>query len=425
MKHTSKLTLLGAALACGATATQTAQAGGISLYEIGTPDVGLASAGFAARAQDASTLYKNPAGMSRLNDAQLQAGIQVLYGAVQFSPDSKTSPTLGNKDGGVAVGALPGVSLFYVQPLGEKWRVGFGTFNSFGLMATYDKNWVGRYYAQESALVGISFMPSVSYQATDWLSFGASLNAMYGYLNNKVAVNNPGPFRSDGEMKYVDGNWGFGGNGGILLEPAKGTRFGLTYTSPVKLDFADKPTFTGLGPVLGAVLSNPAELSIGMTVPQSVMLGVYQEITDRLALMGDVGWQDWSQFGYVQLGVDSANPKQLTGNLNYQDTWHAALGAQYTFSDHWVGTAGMAYDSSAVNDANRTVVLPMSQAWRFGVGALWQVSENVYLNAAYEFMWAGDMPVDQGADGTARGRVSGGYNDAWFSFFTVNVTWKF
>ncbi|MEJ0091147.1 MAG: hypothetical protein WDM80_15565 [Limisphaerales bacterium] len=37
-------------------------AGGLSLYEIGTPDVGLASAGYAARAQDASTLYKNPAG---------------------------------------------------------------------------------------------------------------------------------------------------------------------------------------------------------------------------------------------------------------------------------------------------------------------------------------------------------------------------
>ena len=42
----------------------TAWAGGISLYEIGTPDVGLAAAGFAVRAQDASTVFTKPAGMS-------------------------------------------------------------------------------------------------------------------------------------------------------------------------------------------------------------------------------------------------------------------------------------------------------------------------------------------------------------------------
>src|SRR5881628_728084 len=46
--------------------------GGIELYEIATPDVGLASAGYAARAQDASTLFKNPSGMSRLSQPQLQ-----------------------------------------------------------------------------------------------------------------------------------------------------------------------------------------------------------------------------------------------------------------------------------------------------------------------------------------------------------------
>lgn len=137
------------------------------------------------------------------------------------------------------------MSLFYVQPLGDKWAVGLGTFNSFGLAQTYD-NWVGRYYVQESALVGVSLMPSISFKATDWLSFSYSLNAMYGYINNQVAINNP-PFASDGQMKYVDGDRGFGGNAGILIEPLKGTRFGITYTSPVKFNFSDQPTFTGLG----------------------------------------------------------------------------------------------------------------------------------------------------------------------------------
>jgi long-subunit fatty acid transport protein len=38
------------------------QAGGLYLYELGTPDVGTAAAGWAARAQDAATVFTNPAG---------------------------------------------------------------------------------------------------------------------------------------------------------------------------------------------------------------------------------------------------------------------------------------------------------------------------------------------------------------------------
>jgi long-chain fatty acid transport protein len=85
--------------------------------------------------------------------------------------------------------------------------------------------------------------------------------------------------------------------------------------------------------------------------------------------------------------------------------------------------AGVAYDSSAVEDSDRTVGLPMGEAYRIGLGAQWQVSEAIGLGAAYEFMWAGNMPVSQ--DSTYRGRLSGSYEDTWFSFFDLNLTWKF
>ena len=102
MKHPTALTLIGSALACGAVLPQSSQAGGIQLYEIATPDVGLASAGYAARAQDASTLFKNPAGMSLLPASQFQAGAQLTYGNVEFSPDASTTISGGN--GGNAIG---------------------------------------------------------------------------------------------------------------------------------------------------------------------------------------------------------------------------------------------------------------------------------------------------------------------------------
>src|SRR6202142_3832469 len=110
MKRIKILTLIGSALACGVFVQQSALAGGIDLYEISTPDVGLASAGYAAGAQDASTLFKNPAGMSLLTGPQLESSLQVLYGNVQFSGNSKTTPSGGN--GQNAIGALPGLSLF-------------------------------------------------------------------------------------------------------------------------------------------------------------------------------------------------------------------------------------------------------------------------------------------------------------------------
>jgi long-chain fatty acid transport protein len=401
--------------------TCTAQAGGISLYEIATPDVGLASAGYAARADDASTLFKNPAGMSRLEGVQFQGGLQALYGNVSFTPDGNTSARLGTGGGGNAIGWLPGGSLFVTAPLGEKLTVGLGSLSYFGLAEDYDDNWVGRYYVQKSALLGMSLLPSVSFKANDWLSIGAGLNAMYGYLDSDMAVNNTiGP---DGQMTLKDSTWGFGANAGVLIQASEQTRFGITYLSAVKLDFADTPSFTGLGPGLGIILANPSKLDLGLTVPQSAMVSAYHALNNKWAVMADFGWQDWSEFGNVQAGVEAGGTTTL--NLKYQDTFHGALGAQYRASDKWLFSGGVAYDSSAVKDAERTVTLPMGEAWRFGLGAQYQLSPAVSIGAACTFMWAGDMSVDQGSDLALRGRVSGSYDDAWFTIANVNLNWKF
>ncbi len=332
------------------------------LYEIATPDVGLASAGYAARAQDPSTLFTNPAGMSRLDGSQFQAGAQLLYGNVEFSPDSGTGPLLGTESGGIAVGALQAGSLFFTQTLSERFTVGVGVLSYFGLAQEYDENWVGRYYLQEGDLLGLSLMPAVSFKATDWLSIGAGLNAMYGFMDTQVAVRTlpsiPPPPSTDGRLNLSDEAWGFGANLGLLF-----------------------------------------------------------------TLLANGGWQNWNQFGYVEVGVDSATPISLTKELNYQDTWHAAVGGQYRVSESWLLSAGFAYDSSAVSDANRTVALPMSETYRLGVGAQWQVSRAISLGVAYEFAWIGDMPVSQAS--LYRGRLSGTYDDARLSFFTANLTWRF
>jgi long-chain fatty acid transport protein len=57
---------------------------GLWLYEGGQPDVGTATAGRAALANDASTAAINPAGMTRLDRSQVLVGVQPLLVRTKF-----------------------------------------------------------------------------------------------------------------------------------------------------------------------------------------------------------------------------------------------------------------------------------------------------------------------------------------------------
>jgi long-chain fatty acid transport protein len=365
--------------------------------------------------------------MSRLDKSQVLGGLQGLYGNLHFAPNAIKTTTGG--DGGNALGWLPGGSLFVVEKINQDWSVGFGVLSYFGLSTTYDDNWVGRYYVQKGTLIGLTLTPAVSYRVSEKLYLGAGLNIMYGYLDTQIAVNNIGEARPDGQLKLNDNRWGYGANLGILVEPWQGTRFGLTYLSEVKLDFSAQPQFSGLGPLLQLALNNrgllTGSIDMSMKVPQMVMFSGYHELNRQWAVMGNVGWQNWSQFGKVDVQINSNNPSSLTVNNDYNDTWHVALGAQYHPTETpWTISAGIAYDSSAVDDNKRTVTLPMGAAWRFGLGAQYAFSQALSLGASYELAWGANMPVDQNR-GPLAGRVAGSYNNASFNFFALNLSWKY
>ena len=152
------------------------------------------------------------------------------------------------------------------------------------------------------------------------------------------------------------------------------------------------------------------------------LLSAYHDLSRKWAIMGDFGWQDWSEFGKVDIGVDTANPTSLVANLNYQDTWHVAFGAQYRVNPAWVLSTGFAYDSSMVKDKNRTLSLPIGETYKFGFGALWQTTRTLNLGFSYELTWVGDMPVDQNR-GPLAGRVSGDFKNTTLHFFALTVTW--
>lgn len=414
-----------------------AMAGGLIAYEIGTADVGLASAGYNVRAQDASTVFTNPAGMTRLEGAQLLGAGQLDYGNTEFSPGPGTSPGLGNEDGGRAFGSngwFLGGGGFLSYSMSPDLKVGFAMTGNFGAPMEYDDNWVGRYYAQEGTLVGLSFTPAMAYKVTEKLSLGGSVNVMYGIYKNRVAINNVDPRYGDGQLKLDDNTWGWGLNLGMLYEFTEGTRVGLTWNSQVNLDFSSQAQFSNLAPGVSALLTKKglinSNIDVGITVPQQLMGSIFSQVSDRWAVLGSVGWQQWSKFGQVQLGIQNTiNPTSLTQNLDFKDTWHFAAGAQYRISEPWLLNFGMAYDTGFQDGSNVSPLLPANSAWRFGAGAEHHLTKTFLWGFAAEYMYGGtldtnlqtDLPVVLGS----RGDLVGSYDNIGTLFFSAYFNWTF
>ena len=404
---------------------QQAWAGGIMLYEIGTDNTGLANAGAAARAQGPSTIASNPAGMSYLPGTQITAGLQVLYGDLSFDRDSNTNvPGSGS---GNALDPIPGGSFFVTHQLDDHWSVGFGQYGDFGLAENYDNNWSGRYFAQNASVLGVSMVPSVAYRFNDQWSVGIGVKAMYGMLKADTAIDRS-PFgltdRSDGQFKYRDNDWGFGANVGVIYAPQPGTRLGLTYTSKVDLNFEDKLDVKGDGPALRRL--DNANTQLDMTVPQTVTLSLFQQLDRQWALLASVNWQDWSEFGQIATQIDTTanNARSTTVDAGFKDTWHLSLGAQYQATQQLLWNVGVAYDSSAVSDGNRTVTVPMAESWRIATGATYALSKDTDVNVSWAMVWLGDMPVDQ-TKTVSGSRLSGQFDNAWIQAVTGNMTWRF
>ena len=438
---TAIVTLFAAVLAA-----PPALAGGLMLYEVGTADVGLASAGYGARAQDASTVFTNPAGMTRLPGTQFLAGGQLLWSNAKFSIGSGNSPELGTNDGGRAAGWdgwVPGGGAFLSYSLSPQIKLGVALAGNFGSALKYDNDWVGRYYVQETALIGMSILPSIAYKVNDKLSLGASLNAMYGYYKNQVAINIPDALRpgvvipiqraaGDAQLKMKDETWGWGANLGLLYELDKNTRFGFTWTSQVDLDFSAKAKFSNLGPI-GTNLQNAgllgSTISIDIKVPQTAMGSFFTQLDDRWALLGSVGWQEWSKFGQVQLGTDNPlNPTSLKTNLDFKDTWHVALGAQYRWSQPWLLNLGVAYDS-AFQSGDVSPLLPVNAGWRFGVGAQNELSKTSHWGFALEYLYGGTLDTDLRSTlpvaAGGRGNLVGSYDSISTVIASVYGSWQF
>lgn len=409
---------------CVNTLPISAYAAGLWLYEDAGPTVGTASAGRAAVASDATTARGNPAGMTRLSGNELLVGAQPIIFTAKF--DSDQPGTFGGGDGGDAGDIIPSLGLYYVGEIDPDWRVGFALGSGLGLGVDYNDDWAGRYYVQESTFSTISALPSLAYKVTDWLSIGGGIGVNYATLDQKSAINNEltDPGFGDGRLKLDADSWAPIGQVGLLLEPREGTRFGVTYTSKVEHEFDDSLSIRGLGPNLSAALGPLADVQadLDMNLPQQVMFSAYHEFTEDFAVMGNIAWQDWSDFGETNVTLTTSTTDSVTADRNFDDTWHFAIGAQYRLAPDWKVSTGLAYDTSPVSDSDRTPDAPLDRQIRVAGGIEHQFMETMNVGLAYTYLDGGSADIDQSS--AFRGDLAGDYKRNEIHIIAAHVSWR-
>jgi long-chain fatty acid transport protein len=403
-----------------------AHASSLYLTELNATDVALTGAGLAARANDSTTAFSNPAGMTLLEGQQYEVMAMPVSLSVDFETDANnTSP--GNTKNADAW--LPGGSFYYTSKLNDKMAWGIASIGYFGLGLDYDDSWAGRYYVKEATLQAVGIQPSFAYQITPKLSLGIGAVLGYTIFKQTLAVNNVSPTIGDGEIKLEDTETSVQINTGALYQFSDETRIGLQYLFETELKFNDVASSKNIGPGLTNIVEQAGlsnnQTNVKMTLPMAVNLSVFHQVTSDLALLSNITWQEWSEFGKLDVNIDSQNNNvSAVTDKKFNDTFGGSVGIQYQFSDELKFSTGVAYQESMVDDKDRTPDLPLADSIRFGIGSDYRLTNDSSVKLGYGLLFLGDVKLDQ-ERGPGAGRLSGSYENMAMHFISLSYSSQF
>ncbi len=425
--------------------SSSAFAAGFSIIEQSVSGLGTAFSGGAAAAEDASTIFFNPAGMTLLEGQQVLAGMHVIVPSAKFDSDGANNALagpIGGGNGGDGGVVKPVPNFFYAANLGTGWSLGLGICAPFGLSTEYDKDWVGRYHGVESEVMTININPSVAYRVNDNLSVGAGVSAQYMAANLTSMVDfglatlGASDPRSDIYADMNADDWGYGFNLGLLYEFDKNSRIGAAYRSRIThklkgdVDFSlqNQAYLATFGLAGTAVASFPdQDISADLTLPASASLSAYHQFSAEWALMADVTWTEWSSFEELVIEFDGALADSVTTE-NWEDNWRYSIGTTYAPSDRLKLRLGLAYDESPIPSARyRTPRIPGNDRFWTAFGVGYQITRNMNLDFGYAHLFVKDAKIDKtlaDAENLSRGTLQGEY-DSSVDIASLQLTYSF
>lgn len=387
-----------------------------------------------AEAADASTIFANPAGLTRLEGTQFVGGITAVVPHSEYT-DAGSKRFTGHPTGGVttlddyAPNVVAAPSLYVSKKLNDRWTVGLGTFVPYGAKLSYDYGWAGRFALTNIDLKAVTINPSVGFKLDEHHSFGFGLDAefMKAFLGQGVdvpgtvlALSSPTPeaqARRAELLKHIvaaggnpaalasvkdahaemDGkDWGYGFNLGYLYSLSKDTRFGISYRSSIRhklrggavWDFSGVTSDAAVNKVLQASSrkQNSAAL-VDIKTPETLSVNMFSQIDDKLALMGDVTWSRHSRMKDLHIVFVGTGEGDEVIRQQWKNTLRASLGMNYKIDGNLMLRAGVAIDETPVENATlRHAALPDSDRKQLSFGANWKLSNNSSIDLAYSFL---------------------------------------
>jgi long-chain fatty acid transport protein len=385
----------------------TAQAAGFALIEQGGSGMGNAYAGASAVAEDASTIFFNPAGMTYINGTQAVGAIHLIKPNAEFNNQDPTNPF---GDEGPNAGDLAFVpNFYYKRDLTDSLDFGLGINAPFGLKTEYDKEWLGRFQADMSEVKTININPAIAFKVNDQLSLGFGISAMWAEATLTRAVN-LGPF-GQGSVKVKGDDWGFGYNLGAIYQATTDTRIGIAYRSKVEQHLDGDAKFrrptNALPPPLLAATAN-GDVKADVSLPASLSLSAFSHLNDKWELLGDITWTRWSQFERLAIYRNSGALLSETPE-NWDNTMRYSVGVNYLYSDAIKLRAGLAYDEEAISDKFRTARIPGNDRKWVSLGASYVMSPASKFDVGYTHLFMSDASIDDNQITSGNGRLRGDY----------------
>ncbi len=419
---------------------------GFALIEQSVKGLGTAFSGGAAVAEDPSTVYFNPAGMTRLEGTQVTAAVHTIMPSTKFQKQSATNAlgadlTGGNGGEGGVVGFAP--NFYFTETFDTGWSFGLGINAPFGLATEYDRNWVGRYHAVESDMMTININPAAAYKINKNLSVGVGLNAQYidatlssmidgGLLVPLVGVSQAADVYS--EMTADD--WSFGYNLGMLYQFNDNTRVGASYRSEVAHELEGDVKFTATNATASAIMAAFPNQGVSgdIDLPASAQVSVFHQVNDQWAMMADVMWTQWSSFEKLTIkfdqGILGGAATETTTTENWDDNMRYSLGATYEPNDSCILRAGLAYDETPIPDSNRTPRIPGTDRFWLALGTGYQMN-SWNFDIAYAHLFVSNSKIQQTIavpaptdENFSRGNLVGEFENS-VDIISIEASYKF
>ncbi len=434
--------LLNVSLAAALTALSgNAVAGGFGLIEQSGSGMGNAFAGGAASAEDASTIYFNPAGMSRLKGKQIAVALHAINPSAKFTPSATATggalQVAGNNGGDPGGwGYVP--NGYFAMEVDPALSFGIGVNAPFGMQTEYDAGWIGRFQAMKSSIKTVNINPSISYRMSDTVTLGAGIN--YQKIDGELtsATNySAAAFAAGGApllgaiggagvegvttVKGKDAAWGY--NLGVLFNATPQTRVGLAYRSTINYTLNGTVSFTNRPAALAAAIPDGA-VNLSIKMPDTFSASAFHQLNDKWDIMADATWTGWSVF--KQLKIDRASGVNLTTvPENWSDTWRFAVGANHHYNEQWTARMGLAYDQTPVSDAFRTARIPDQDRTWLSLGGQYKPSKESAIDFGYTHLFMSNATIADNKAATGAGNLAGTYSAIATNIFSVQYTHGF